>query len=118
MLDISYLLLDSDFTTSFELLERTTQFVDGEYVAGEPTITIMRGTVRPTSDKDLEMLPETDRISGTTTFWVKGRVELNINETLPPLLRYKGLTYKATHVLDWSDSGFTKIIATLQGRGG
>ena len=118
MLDISFLLEDPDFTTTFELLERSVEFVDGEFVAGEPTVTTLHGTVRPTSDKDLEMLPEGDRVNGTTTFWVKGRVSLNINEELAPLLRYKGLTYKAINVLDWSDSGFTKIIGVLQGRGG
>lgn len=118
MLDISFLLLDPDFTTSFQLLEREAVFDGGEFIAGEPIVTTLHGVVRPTSDKDLEMLPEVDRVSGSTTFWVKGKVTLNINEQLPPLLKYKGLTYKATNVQDWTDSGFTKIFAVLQGRGG
>lgn len=118
MIDISFLLGDPDFTTSFMLTERNTKFVDGEYIAEEAVTTTLYGTVRPTSEKDLEMLPEGDRISGTTTFFVKGRIVLDINERLAPLLKYKGNTYKAITVIDMSDSGYTKIIAVLQGRGG
>lgn len=118
MLDISFLLEDGIFTTTFTLVEPQIEFVEGEWVVGDSVKRVLHGTVRPTSQKDLERLAEGDRVTGSTTFWYRGKLSLDISSNIAPSIEYKGATYKIIQVMDYTDSGFTKIFGQLEGRDG
>ena len=62
MIDISFLLLRSAFTTSFTLIESVGKWVNGKWVVSEGQERILHGAVSPTSQKDLERMPETSRL--------------------------------------------------------
>lgn len=109
MIDISFLLLRSAFTTSFTLIESVGKWVNGKWVVSQGQERILYGAVSPTSQKDLERLPETSRLECTTTFWVKGATHLNIDASHPPRIRYRGATYTITQEEDYSNHGFTKL---------
>lgn len=118
MIDISFLLNDPDFTTVFQVAQPEGTWRDGEYLIILTPPREVRGVVRSTSKKDLEMLPEADRVSGSITFWTKEDIKLDLSDAPAPKLIYAGNEYKAFHVENWQDSGYTKIIGTLIGRCG
>lgn len=118
MLDISFLLNDPEFTTQFQVIQPLGAWQDGEYILSDPAPRIVQGVVRATGKKDLEMLPEADRVSGAVTFWTQEDIRMDLSRQPVPKLIYAGNTYKALHVENWQDSGYTKIIGTLMGRCG
>ena len=109
MVDISFLLLRPAFTTSFILVESAGKWVNGKWVVSEGQERILYGAVSPTSQKDLEQIPETSRLECTTTLWVKGAIHLNIDDSHPPRIRYRGATYTIKQEGDYSNHGFTKL---------
>ena len=79
MIDLSFLLLRSELTTSFTLIEAVGQWVDRKWVISDGQEVTLQGAVSPTSQNDLDRLPETSRLECTTTIWVKGKTNLNID---------------------------------------
>lgn len=118
MLDISFLLDDPDFVTTFQVIKTSGEWQDGEYVVLPTVPETVSGVVRATGKDDLEMLPEADRISGSITFWTRKPIDLDLTASPPPRLRYAGNTYKIMHLENWQDSGYTKMIGIMLGRNG
>lgn len=118
MLDISFLLDDLDFVTTFQIVKNQGEWQDGEYVVSQAASETVSGVVRATGKDDLEMLPEADRISGSITFWTRKPIDLDLTASPPPRLRYAGNTYKIMHLENWQDSGYTKMIGIMLGRNG
>lgn len=67
MLDISFLLDDPDFVTTFQIVKNQGEWQDGEYVVSQAAPETVSG-VEGDGQRRSEMLPEADRISGSITF--------------------------------------------------
>lgn len=111
MLDISFLLEDPDFCTTFELIIDEGCFCKGRYIPAFKARCV-KGVVRPTSGDDLDMLPEADRGKGAVTFYA--RKPMYVVDGLTAMrAKYKGKEYKLTHVDDFGDNGFYRAIGVL-----
>lgn len=112
MIDVSRLLADPDFCEPFVIRRRVGKWEAGRFVAS-PEDTAVTGIVEPTNGDDLEQLPEGDRVSGMMTFYTKQPVYLAQDKRQSDEIIWRGKTYKAQHILDWSRHGFYKVIAAL-----
>lgn len=111
MIDVSRLLTDPDFCEPFVIRRRVGKWEAGRFIAA-PEDTAVTGIVEPTNGDDLEQLPEGDRVSGMMTFYTKQPVYLAQDKRQSDEIIWRGKTYKAQHILDWSRHGFYKVIAS------
>ena len=111
MIDVSRLITDPDFCEPFTIRRRIGYWEAGRFVS-MPEDTAVTGIVEPTNGDDLEQLPEGDRVSGMMTFYTKQPVYLSRDKRQSDEIIWRGKTYKAQHILDWSRHGFYKVIAS------
>ena len=112
MIDVSRLITDPDFCEPFTIRRRIGHWEAGRFIA-VPEDTAVTGIVEPTNGDDLEQLPEGDRVSGMMTFYTKQPVYLAQDKRQSDEIIWRGKTYKAQHILNWSRHGFYKVIAAL-----
>lgn len=114
-IDLTELMYDSDFCTTFVVEKHQQTWSEGELVT-LTTPTTVTGIVAPSSPKDVEMLEVGDRKHGTKTFYTN-EIELEVTDTekTSDTIVWKGNRYKLLHVFDYSENGFWKAIGDLQG---
>ena len=82
--------------------------------AGEEKQIRAFGTIDVLSDKELRMVPEADRASGSLAFYSKKEIYTTRNtpsSSLSDRIKWRGDYYKVVSVAPYGDYGFWKAIA-------
>jgi hypothetical protein len=99
-------------------------YVEGEWTQGEAIETPIRAVMQAPSTKDLQSLPEGERIEGLVTVW--SRSPLNPADEddgvrSDEVINARGEAYRVVRVLQRAEAGFYRAIARLithdRGRG-
>lgn len=115
MINIGELIYDPDFCTEFKIIRKNV----GTWTCGRQTeqtkILNVIGIVTSVSSKDLEMMPEGDRVHGIKTFYTDKQLRITGNESTSDICEYQGKQYRLLQVFDYNNNGFYKAIGTLIG---
>ena len=114
MINVSELIHDPDFCTTFILRHRSGTWVDGRFQT-TATDSMVTGVVRPANGKELELLPEGDRMKDVKVFYTWEKVQLSEDENASDEFIWQGGRYKALQVQDWSAHGFYETMASYVG---
>lgn len=112
MLDVSEVIVDPELAAqSYTVVRSSGSFVKGRWVATTTEIEIF-GAVTVSSARDLNMVPEGDRIKGAMTF--HSTSELFVTDVGEGVISDKALWngeyYKFVNVLPFKDFGFWKAV--------
>jgi hypothetical protein len=120
MIDVGEIVLDPDFAQAFTVLRTTGNFVKGKWVAEEPREFPMEGTITMASAKELQKVPEGDRVAGSMSFYSTERLYITNasgsvrrrggSGVISDKIFWKDEEYKLISVENQSDYGFYHAI--------
>jgi hypothetical protein len=125
MIDVSEVITDPDFVQDFTLYRSSGLFAVGGWQENAPVKFDMTGVVFPTTSKDLNMMPEGDRVTESLTFYAPyiDAYGVNWGDELPfqvtrtgeeqgtsDQIDYNGVRYRIQSVKDYSAYGYCKAI--------
>lgn len=115
MIRVEEVIFDADFCVEFVIVRKIKgEWVNGRQSEGTKKINVY-GIVNSTSSKDMEMLPEGDRIHGLKTFYTNQELYLTSNQTTADICEYQGKKYRLLQGFDYGNNGYYKAIGTLVG---
>lgn len=114
MIDVREMLYDPDFCEEFNIIRKTGDWVNHRWVDTPETITVT-GIATPINSKDMDMLPEGDRISGLKTFYADQVLRGSNDEATADICEYNGDQYRIFQVFEYNKYGFYKGIGKLIG---
>lgn len=105
--------VDPELGAQAYIIERSTQgkFVLGGFGDVKQFIPNF-GIVQQSTPKDVQMVPEGDRVDGMISFWSVSRLFESHAEGVSDIIRWHGARYRIMKVADRSDFGYWKAIAT------
>lgn len=116
------LCIDPDFAQSFTIYRSNGQWKAGVWVESvTPTEVPAVGTIYPSTDKEIQQVPEGDRVTGMVTFitnQILYETHTSIaypaaaNAGISDQILWHGDKYKIVKLLDWSDWGFYAAVGT------
>jgi hypothetical protein len=101
VIDVSELLVDPDFSTNYIIWRTTGEWVNGRFVEDEPQRINFYGPVQPPTAKDLELMPEADRVKGIMNFLSQQPIYITRENAISDIAEYNGERYKITQVKNW-----------------
>ena len=115
MINISEVIYDPDFYQEFTVKRSCGTWQDGEWVESKTEIA-MGGVVTVAGTRDLEQVPEGDRMTGMMCFYVAPPYSLYLTQDadeeqgVSDLVLWRGKWYKLVKILDERDYGYQKAI--------
>jgi hypothetical protein len=115
MIDVSEVVNDPDLAQAF-MIQRSTQgaFLFGVWQTKQETVPCY-GPVRPASSREINMLPEGDRVGEIKAFWsstpLYGTRATTGKGESSDILVWNGLYYRVLQVFQSQDNGFYKALA-------
>jgi hypothetical protein len=114
VIDVSEVLNDADVSSAFIINRTTGQFGPGGWQAkGPPQMIQAFGAARNTSGKELEMVPEGDRVSEMITF--RSATQMYVTNAsgsaTSDVLTWLGDNYRVYVVKNYSEQGYFLAIA-------
>jgi hypothetical protein len=121
MIDISEMMSDPDFAQDFIVYRQIGANIAGRYVVNEITLDLY-GVIIPATTRDLEQIPEGDRVTGMMVFYVPIDTPLYItqNDTLSGQATnttmtsdqcvWRGDRYRIYQTNAYDDFGYIKAI--------
>lgn len=118
-IDLSELVHDDDFCTHFTVCKVSKVVWERGVPTQTRTSVIVEGIVLPASAKDLDMLPEGDRVQGMKTF-ITDECSLDVGNTekTSDVCVWKGRSYKLISAWDYSANGYYKAVGSLMSEEG
>jgi len=120
MINVSELMDDPDFAVNYKVIRSKGMWYMGRFKMAKQKILNFYGAVQLASPKDLEQLPEGDRIVGTMKFFCKTPNELYVTheeseeyEGISDVVLYKRKKYKIIQVSEWNANGFCRAFGVL-----
>ena len=117
MINVSELIHDPDFAQNFQVIRRPGKWSEGKWVIENPQQFNLHGVITVASARDINMVPEGERIKGMMSFYsteplYTTRVE---NSTAPSQisdeLLWRGEKYKIIKINPHIDWGFYQALA-------
>jgi len=120
MIDVSELIVDPDFAQEYTVYRKSGDWFEGVFTETEAVINFY-GPIIVANTKDVNMLPEGDRIAGLMMFYTTADnpflITRNTNGSLgtsdQPV--WRGERYKIMQVSPFDDFGYIKAIGTRMG---
>ena len=120
-LDVTDVLFDIDFATTFDVARTTTSAGDnGETVSAAATFAGQIGVVTPANSNDLKRMAETERLTGAiaihTTFRLtSGGAQPDGTTATADIVTWQGRQYSIFTADDWTQfgAGFVRATATM-----
>lgn len=105
LIDVSELMSDPDFVDAISVITRypTIDYLGQNHLA-ESSINSV-GCVQPASYKEIQRVPEAQRVSDMSSFWFKGVITATAPGKYSSVLVFKGQRYQVLTVADWSNFG-------------
>jgi hypothetical protein len=125
MINIAELMEDPDFAQNYTVYRQTGKFIRGNFVIGHEVNGVwvpgefpvnFYGPVIPASTKDLEQVPEGDRVTGMMVFYTSAVNPFFISHNKTgdqgssDQAVWHGERYLILQQLDFSDFGYQKVI--------
>ncbi|NHL37740.1 hypothetical protein FDE95_14250 [Clostridium botulinum] len=118
MIDVSRVLNDPRVSQSFIIFRKSGKWEKGRFVQSENNIN-MQGVISVAKPKDIEMIPEGDRVGGELAIYStqeifttrKGDTSKQKDSGTSDELLWNGERYKIYSVSPYSDYGYYKAIA-------
>lgn len=114
MIDVSDVVNDPDLCSNFQILQMFGKFTPDGWTITQSTLVNTFGAVRNMSGKDLEMIPEADRVREAVSFRTTTAL-YETNETssnrISDILIWQGNQYKILTVKNYSEQGYWLAIA-------
>ena len=113
IMDLSEVVIDSDLSETFTICRTTGKFSSGGWIADPVIYLPAQGIVTVATPKQLETVPEGDRVSGAMAFYTGTRIYLT-NASLGVIsdqLTWNGEQWRVVGVSPWQSFGFTTAIA-------
>lgn len=104
---------DPDLAQTYTIYRSQGEWIGGRWVEDTPIEISACGTIIVASEKDLEMVPEGDRVKGMMTFYNKGKIYVtraNPSEGLSDKMYWNGDWYKIISAAPYGDYGFYKAV--------
>lgn len=117
MIDVSELMSDPDFAQSYLVHRMSGSWVEGEFIQNESVINFY-GPITVANTKDVNMLPEGDRIVGLMTFYTTSDNPIFVTRNLDTdqgtsdEIEWRGERYKVMQIFPYHDYGYIKAIGT------
>lgn len=119
MLNVSRVLQSKNFSQNFKVYRKKGHLLKGELIQSEDILTF-KGVVTVASPKELNQVPEGDRISGMMVFYSQneiritraGGIESQDTFGTSDELEWQGKRYKVLKVNPYVDYGYFKAFAT------
>lgn len=111
MINIEEMITDPDFVQDFIILRSSGAFVDGVWTESAPQRIKVQGVVNVMNAKELNMLPEGDRISGGMNFHTTEEVfvtRTGQEQGTSDKIIWRGEQYKIFNVFPYVDYGYYK----------
>jgi hypothetical protein len=115
MISLEEIILDPDFVTKFLIIRTKGEFVKGRWVQTDIEEIPVYGIATPVSSRDLNQLPEGDRISGLMNFYTIKKEPLyltrtGVDEGISDQILYDNIYYKLKSVEPWEPFGYWHAI--------
>jgi hypothetical protein len=115
MIDVSELANDPDLAQVFTILRTTgSSWLNGVFQTVETTVQSY-GPISVATPRDVEMIPEGDKIVGAMVFWsaqpLYGTEAIQGVGRSSDILQWKGLNWRVLHVSQYLDYGFYRAVA-------
>lgn len=115
MINVSRIVNDPRFSQSFKVYRKSGVWVRGRFEEDEKEIE-MNGVITPAKPKEIEMIPEGDRVGGEiaihstnkiyTTHALNNENDEETNEGTSDEIEWQGERYKIYQVSDYSQYGY------------
>jgi hypothetical protein len=102
---------DADFAQAFTITRNSGAWVGGNWIA-DATEVPGYGIIEPASSRDVQMIPEGDRVTGMMAFWSSAPLYITdaAAQVTSDQITWNGELYRLLFVYPWSDFGYYKAI--------
>jgi len=110
MLNVSRILSNQKFNQSFTVHRKSGSWVAGRFAGTEQAVTL-DGVIIPASAKEIEQLPEGDRVTGIMIFYATQEIFTTHKSDTPGTsdeIEWRGARYRIFNVNQYSDYGYYK----------
>lgn len=121
LVNVSEIITDPDFCQDFIVRRRSGgRFQSGGFVPGSEVEVAMSGAIVPLSGKELELIPEAERVKGTMGFWTTSdnpiytTRNLTNDKDISDVIVWQGETYKILNVDPYSDYGYYHAVGVRE----
>lgn len=117
MISIDEIILDPDFAQPYIGYRKSGDWVEGEFIQNEVVVNFY-GAIIAANIKDVNMLPEGDRIEGLMVFHTTADNPIFVTRNLTDEkgtsdeLEWRGERYRVMQTYPYNDYGYMKAIAT------
>jgi hypothetical protein len=120
MINIAEMLSDFDFCQEFTVYRQIGHWLSGDFIVNELTL-IYYGIILPATSKDLEQVPEGDRITGWMVFYAPADTPLYVTQNYDPegsttdkltsdQCFWRNKRYRVYQVNSYDDYGYMKAL--------
>lgn len=119
MINVAHAVLDPRFAQTFKVFRKTGEWLKGRFVESEKEMSMV-GVITPSKPKEIEMIPEGDRVGGEitihtttklyTTHAIQDEESENDFEGTSDQIECQGERYKLYQVNDYSQYGYYSAI--------
>lgn len=121
MINVARAVNDPRFSQKFKVFRKSGEWVKGRFVESEKEISMI-GVIAPSKPKEIEMIPEGDRVGGEITIHTTRKLytthsienekenEAEQNEGTSDQIEWQGERYKLYQVNDYSQYGYYSAI--------
>lgn len=116
MINLGWVPQNSTFGQSFEVETVLGTWFEGEFVPTDPpkaSITKHTGTVYASTPKEIQSIPEGERVTEMVTFISPKSISTRNEGTFPDVILWRGSRYKILSSHNWLDYGFNVAIGGL-----
>lgn len=117
MINVSKAVNDPRFSQKFKVLRKSGEWIRGRFEESEKEISMI-GVITPSKPKEIEMIPEGDRVGGEITIHTTRKLyttrsiesETENNQGTSDVIEWQGERYKIYSVNDYSQYGYYQAI--------
>jgi len=115
MIDISEIINDPDFMQDVVVTRSAGYFAIGGWVEDTAATLTYKGVVLPTTSRDIQQVPEADRVTESMTFYTHEKLYVThggdtASDGTSDKIEYLGSSYKLVKVIDYTAFGYNKAI--------
>ena len=107
------------FSHCFTVIRREPgEYIQGRYQQPEPRRFEARGSIQPSTDDEIALLPEGTRSDGAVTIWTSCDLKIgSMRDQEPDHVEFKGVEYEVRAEADWFHHGdFRRYVAGKAGQ--
>ena len=110
MINVSRVLRSRHLRQAFTVTRTTGHFGKGGWISDAPTTITMFGVIYPTTAREMQQVPEADRIEGMMTFLTMAPIYLSRKQTagqgISDYATWDGEQYKIVSITPYKDYGY------------